>query len=162
MDERAQGRRATVHDVARTAGVSLATVDRVLNGRPGVRPETAVRVESAIKALDFGKRNAQFRLSQFPLCDFPLLAFEQRRVLERNRGLRRQNLQGSDALCRERAVDPAVLQVQHADETTLPLDRQAHQRARLATQYIGIDAMLLIGFGLSQHHAARGLRISSG
>ncbi len=42
-----------MHDVARTAGVSLATVDRVLNGRPGVRPETAEKVETAIKALDF-------------------------------------------------------------------------------------------------------------
>jgi len=42
-----------VHDVARTAGVSLATVDRVLNARPGVRPETAEKVENAIKALDF-------------------------------------------------------------------------------------------------------------
>jgi len=46
-------RRATVHDVAREAGVSLATVDRVLNGRPGVRPETAQKVEDAIKVLDF-------------------------------------------------------------------------------------------------------------
>jgi LacI family transcriptional regulator len=53
MDERIGTRRATVHDVARTAGVSLATVDRVLNGRPGVRPETAVRVEAAIRTLDF-------------------------------------------------------------------------------------------------------------
>lgn len=46
-------RRATVHDVAREAGVSLATVDRVLNGRPGVRPATAEKVEQAIRALDF-------------------------------------------------------------------------------------------------------------
>jgi LacI family transcriptional regulator len=46
-------RRATVHDVAREAGVSLATVDRVLNRRPGVRPATAGRVEEAIRALDF-------------------------------------------------------------------------------------------------------------
>ena len=53
MDERAEPRRTTVHDVARTAGVSLATVDRVLNARPGVRPETAEKVEAAIKALDF-------------------------------------------------------------------------------------------------------------
>lgn len=53
MDEANEGKRATVHDVARTAGVSLATVDRVLNARPGVRPETAEKVESAIKALDF-------------------------------------------------------------------------------------------------------------
>ncbi len=47
------GKRATVHDVAREAGVSLATVDRVLNGRPGVRPATAEKVESAIRTLDF-------------------------------------------------------------------------------------------------------------
>lgn len=53
MNEANEGKRATVHDVARTAGVSLATVDRVLNARPGVRPETAEKVESAIKALDF-------------------------------------------------------------------------------------------------------------
>ena len=46
-------RRATVHDVAREAGVSLATVDRVLNGRPGVRRITAEKVEAAIAALDF-------------------------------------------------------------------------------------------------------------
>jgi len=53
VDETVEGKRATVHDVARTAGVSLATVDRVLNARPGVRPETAEKVEAAIKALDF-------------------------------------------------------------------------------------------------------------
>jgi len=46
-------RRAMVHDVAREAGVSLATVDRVLNGRPGVRAETAERVAEAIRTLDF-------------------------------------------------------------------------------------------------------------
>lgn len=51
MDE--TRRRATVHDVAREAGVSLATVDRVLNGRPGVRAETAEKVAEAIRVLDF-------------------------------------------------------------------------------------------------------------
>jgi len=53
MSEDRRQRRATVHDVARAAGVSLATVDRVLNGRPGVRPETAAKVDAAIRALDF-------------------------------------------------------------------------------------------------------------
>jgi len=48
-------RRATVHDVARAAGVSLATVDRVLNGRPGVRAATAERVEQAIVELGFSR-----------------------------------------------------------------------------------------------------------
>lgn len=46
-------RRATVHDVAREAKVSLATVDRVLNKRPGVRPATVERVEQAVEALGF-------------------------------------------------------------------------------------------------------------
>ncbi|MEL6316609.1 MAG: LacI family DNA-binding transcriptional regulator, partial [Pseudomonadota bacterium] len=35
--------RPTVHDIARVAGVSLATVDRVLNERPGVREKTIVK-----------------------------------------------------------------------------------------------------------------------
>lgn len=53
LSENEPARRATVHDVARQAGVSLATVDRVLNGRPGVRQATAEKVELAIAALDF-------------------------------------------------------------------------------------------------------------
>ncbi len=43
---------ATVVDVARLAGVSTATVDRVLNRRPGVRPVTTERVLRA--AADLG------------------------------------------------------------------------------------------------------------
>ena len=53
MNEIGLRRRATVHDVARAAGVSLATVDRVLNGRPGVRAATVEKVEAAIAAIGF-------------------------------------------------------------------------------------------------------------
>ena len=45
--------RARVPDIARMAGVSTATVDRVLNGRPGVRAATAQRVLKAASALDY-------------------------------------------------------------------------------------------------------------
>lgn len=45
--------RPTVHDVAKAAGVGLATVDRVLNERPGVRPATAERVKAAVDKLGF-------------------------------------------------------------------------------------------------------------
>ncbi|WP_035683553.1 LacI family DNA-binding transcriptional regulator [Bradyrhizobium sp. Cp5.3] len=38
----------TLKDIARQAGVSLATVDRVLHNRPGVRPDTVRRVKEAI------------------------------------------------------------------------------------------------------------------
>jgi LacI family transcriptional regulator len=43
----------TVHDIAEEAGVSLATVDRVLNERPGVRNLTASRVHKAIDKLGY-------------------------------------------------------------------------------------------------------------
>ena len=45
--------RTTVHDLAKAAGVSLATVDRVLNGRSGVRPATIEKVEAAIARIGF-------------------------------------------------------------------------------------------------------------
>jgi LacI family transcriptional regulator len=45
--------RPTIHDVAKAAGVGLATVDRVLNERPGVRPATAERVKAAVDRLGF-------------------------------------------------------------------------------------------------------------
>ena len=48
--------RPTMSDVADEAGVSLKTVSRVVNGEPGVRPETAAAVNEAIAHLGF-RRN---------------------------------------------------------------------------------------------------------
>jgi len=45
--------RPTIHDVAREAGVSSATVDRVLNGREKVREETARRVYEAARLIGY-------------------------------------------------------------------------------------------------------------
>jgi len=45
--------RPTTKDLARAAGVSLATIDRVLNGRPGVREKTVKAVNQAIDELGF-------------------------------------------------------------------------------------------------------------
>lgn len=45
--------RPTVQDVARQAGVSLASVDRVINQRPGVREKTIAKVEAAISKLGY-------------------------------------------------------------------------------------------------------------
>lgn len=50
--------RPTTKDLAIAAGVSLATVDRVLNGRAGVRPATVEAVNEAIERLGF-VRNLQ-------------------------------------------------------------------------------------------------------
>jgi LacI family transcriptional regulator len=43
----------TVHDIAKEAGVSLATVDRVLNARPGVREKTITKVQEAVARLGY-------------------------------------------------------------------------------------------------------------
>jgi LacI family transcriptional regulator len=55
------GGRPTMKDVAFRAGVALKTVSRVVNGEPGVTPETAGRVLGAIEALGF-RRNESARL----------------------------------------------------------------------------------------------------
>ena len=45
--------RPTTRDLAKAAGVSLATVDRVLNDRTGVRDDTVKRVAQAIEQIGF-------------------------------------------------------------------------------------------------------------
>lgn len=49
---------ATLHDVARAAGVSIKTVSNVINGYPHIRPETRERVEVAIASLRYQPNRA--------------------------------------------------------------------------------------------------------
>jgi len=56
--------RATVHDVAKAAGVSLATIDRVLNRRGGVRATTVAKVEQAISRLGYRRDSAAAMLAK--------------------------------------------------------------------------------------------------
>jgi LacI family transcriptional regulator len=44
---------ATIYDVAREAGVSMATVSRVVNGNPNVKPTTRKKVLEAIELLGY-------------------------------------------------------------------------------------------------------------
>ncbi|MEL6798452.1 MAG: LacI family DNA-binding transcriptional regulator [Pseudomonadota bacterium] len=54
----------TVNDIARVAGVSLATVDRVLNERPGVRSVTIEKVQAAITELGYVRDTAAANLAR--------------------------------------------------------------------------------------------------
>ncbi|WP_107097204.1 LacI family DNA-binding transcriptional regulator [Streptomyces sp. NBRC 110028] len=58
---RRYGSRPTMKDVATRAGVGLKTVSRVVNGEPGVTPDTEHRVQEAITALGF-RRNDSARI----------------------------------------------------------------------------------------------------
>ncbi len=53
--------RYKVREIAQQCGLSEATVDRVLNDRPGVRENTRAEVRQAIADLD--KQRAQLRLN---------------------------------------------------------------------------------------------------
>lgn len=54
----------TTKDLARAAGVSLATIDRVLNDRPGVTRKTKTAVEDAVRKLGYERNQAAAALSR--------------------------------------------------------------------------------------------------
>lgn len=56
--------RPTTKDLAKAAGVSLATVDRVLNGRPGVRKKTVEAVNQAIARIGFERNQVAATLAR--------------------------------------------------------------------------------------------------
>jgi LacI family transcriptional regulator len=56
--------KVTIQDVARLADVSVATVDRVLNRRPGVRSVTVNKVEQAIRDLNYQPDRIAARLAR--------------------------------------------------------------------------------------------------
>ena len=47
------GQKVRMEDVVALSGLSRSTVDRVLNGRAGVRKETAIKVEKALRDLRY-------------------------------------------------------------------------------------------------------------
>jgi len=55
--------RSTIRDVAAAAGVSIATVSRVLNGRPDVAAGTREAVLQAVRELGFSSNRSARALS---------------------------------------------------------------------------------------------------
>lgn len=103
MDQREIPYLPTLRDVARHANVSLATADRVVNRRPGVRQVTAERVEAAVRELGFERhpgaaalaRRTGFRVvAALPRLDNPFVARLAEELVEacRIEGSRRLNL----------------------------------------------------------------------
>lgn len=83
--------RVTIQTIANLANVSRGTVDRVLNNRPGVKPETAQRVQDIIKALDYQPNllaknlvnlKNQFKIAVIMLPDYNPFVAEIRKGVE--------------------------------------------------------------------------------
>ncbi|WP_210479638.1 LacI family DNA-binding transcriptional regulator [Naasia sp. SYSU D00948] len=80
----ASGERVTLSDVAAEAGVSLATISKVLNGRPDVAPETRARIEQLVERHGYLRRGAGPRRST--LLEVVFHALESAWALEIVRG----------------------------------------------------------------------------
>ena len=65
--------RPTTKDLAKAAGVSLATVDRVLNERPGVRKKTVDAVNEAIERIGFVRNQLAANLARQKVYKFVFL-----------------------------------------------------------------------------------------
>jgi LacI family transcriptional regulator/LacI family repressor for deo operon, udp, cdd, tsx, nupC, and nupG len=94
-------RTPTIRDVARRAGVSVATVSRVLNGTAAVTPEAGGRVRRAIEELDYHRSSAARSLSLGRSQAIGVVApfFTTPSVVERLRGVvERLARQGYDLL----------------------------------------------------------------
>ncbi|NQV99963.1 MAG: LacI family DNA-binding transcriptional regulator [Rhodospirillales bacterium] len=57
-------KRPRISDIARAAGVSVATVDRVLHGRPGVKKQTTDLIQSTMDRLAYGTPASHLRTPQ--------------------------------------------------------------------------------------------------
>jgi len=63
----------TVYDISKAAGVSLATVDRVLNNRPGVRKVTYDKVQRAVKEIGYVRDISAANLARRKVYRFAFL-----------------------------------------------------------------------------------------
>ena len=54
----------TIKDVAREAGVSIATVSKIINGAPGISEATTRRVEEVMRALDYAPNSRAASLAR--------------------------------------------------------------------------------------------------
>lgn len=106
----------TINDIARVAEVSLATVDRVLNSRPGVREKTVRKVNKAIADLGYVRDTAAANLARGRVYNFvfilpsnnnEFLASLEAQIAQLTSGLRHERTRLS--FVRVAAFDPIAL-----------------------------------------------------
>jgi LacI family transcriptional regulator len=103
----------TISDIARLAGVGTATVDRVLNRRPGVNAETVQRVMQIVEAHGAPpqpgrpRRGDNFRFAfVLPADETPFLGLLERQIAQSAGDFRHQHI--TEVTHRLDATDPAA------------------------------------------------------
>src|SRR3954447_17723893 len=81
----APARRSTLNDIAAETGVSLATVSKVINGRPDVSAETRRRVEAAVRSHHY--QRVRREPEPYPLLELVINELESEWAVEIIRGV---------------------------------------------------------------------------
>jgi LacI family transcriptional regulator len=110
----------TIADIARQAGVGTATVDRVLNRRPGVNAETVQRVLQVVAELGTPlqpgrpRRGANFRFAYvLPAEGSPFIDLVERQIAQAAGDFRHQHI--TEVTQRVASADPAAFAAGLAD-----------------------------------------------
>ena len=115
----------TINDIARHAGVSLATVDRVLNERPGVRRVTVERVHRAVSELGYIRDTAAANLARQRVYRFVfLLPDASEEFID---ALQQEIVSQSETLINER-THVETLRVPYVDSTEIAMALDELQR----------------------------------
>lgn len=127
-------RRSTIQDLAATAGVSVSTIDRILNGRSEVRTGTAERVLAAAEEIGFyALPTLRQRLrTERPKVRIGVL------LQQSHRSFYRMIAEALRQAARE-ATDPVELVVEHMDD--LSPEAVAERMLRLGQQ---VDAIAVV------------------
>lgn len=128
--------RATLGDVASAAQVSLATADRVLNKRPGVRAATVAKVHEAVRRLGYRPDPSAAKLARARLhrVVFLLPAGSNRFV-----GLLSEQIQANAEWMRDQRIDSEVLAVNVFNPGELAKALLAQEGRRDAVVLMALD-----------------------
>lgn len=132
--------RATLEDVAQDAQVSLATADRVLNKRPGVRAATVARVNEAVRRLGYRPDPSAAKLARARLrrVAFLLPAGANRFV-----GLLGEQVAANAEWLRDQRIDAEVLAVNVFNPADLAKALRAQAGQRDAVVVMALDHPLV-------------------
>jgi len=128
--------RATLEDVALDAQVSLATADRVVNQRPGVRAATVAKVNAAIRRLGYRPDPAAARLARARprQVAFLLPAGSNRFV-----GLLSEQIEANTEWMRDQRIESEVLSVDVFNPAELAKALLAQKGRRDAVMVMALD-----------------------
>ncbi len=144
----------TLYDVARHAGVSIATVSRVLHGQGPVRDSTRARVRAAIEELGYVPDGAAQSLARNRKDVIGLVCVEHTGLKPNQYDIESMSLlfydevmRGVEARIRERSWSLLITFVREDENLGVPLPEDEPVQSRLLTLSGKVDG-LLIGEGV--------------